>query len=176
MGAGGTGVCLPAAFAQPYPHPMTPHLRRAVAADAPALTALMHASSAYHGAYASILTGYVVTPEQVARDVMVLAEASGRVLGFYSLMLGDVPELDLMFVADEMQGSGLGRVLFQHMQREATERGLRSVKIVSNPPAEGFYLKQGAVRVGTKPPAPPRTTWEQPILLLPIGQARAGSP
>lgn len=140
-------------------------LRRAVAADAAALTELMHASSAYRGDYARILEGYAVMPEQIERDLVVVA-AGDAILGFYSLVLGDAPELDLMFVADRAQGRGLGRRLFDHMRDEARRRGLAAVTIVAHPPALPFYEQMGARRVGTKLPAGDRVTWERPILTL----------
>jgi GNAT superfamily N-acetyltransferase len=142
--------------------------RRAARSDAPALTALMHASSAYAGEYARILQGYAVTPAQLRRDLVYVAEAGGSPAGFYGLTLGDEPELDLMFVADGMQGTGLGRRLFEHMRAQAAARGIASVRIVSHPPAAGFYRRMGAVDIGTAP-ASGKATWERPVLSLPIG-------
>jgi N-acetylglutamate synthase-like GNAT family acetyltransferase len=142
-------------------------IRRASVSDAAALTQLMHTSSAYKGDYARILEGYGVTPEQIADDAVYLAERAGRLVGFYSLIPGASPELDLMFVTDTMQGTGVGRRLFEHMQAKAAELGITNVKIVSHPPAVDFYQRMGAVRVGAKSPSS-RITWERPILDLPI--------
>ncbi|MFJ1604497.1 GNAT family N-acetyltransferase [Streptomyces sp. NPDC088253] len=64
-------------------------------------------------------------------------EHGGRVLGFYSLVLAP-PELDLLFVADEVQGRGIGWLLEAHMQSEARAAGLDRLKVVSHPPAEDF--------------------------------------
>jgi GNAT superfamily N-acetyltransferase len=154
--------CLP----MPSNHPIT--IRRAVAADAAALSALMHASSAYRGTYAAILQGYAVTPAQVERDIVFAGCGSGRVLGFYSLAnLDTEPELDLMFVADAAQGSGVGALLFNHMRDTARALGVGQVKIVSHPPAEKFYLRMGAQRVGSIAPAG-RVTWTRPLLRLSI--------
>jgi GNAT superfamily N-acetyltransferase len=125
----------------------------------------MQASSAYHGQYAPMLQGYAVSEAQIARDHMVVAEQDGAVLGFYSLITQGEPELDLMFVADAAQGTGLGERLFRDMAAEAAARGIDAVKIVSNPPALGFYERMGAVQVGTKQPLG-RVTWTQPILYL----------
>src|SRR3954470_15849355 len=98
--------------------PVTLRIRRAIAEDAPALTALMRASAAYRGMYSSILDGYEITGEQVRSDHVFLAtDESGAVLGFYSLArLDSEPELDLMFVSDAAQGSGIGAILFEHMR------------------------------------------------------------
>lgn len=141
-------------------------IRRAAPLDAPALCALMHACSAYRGAYAAILHGYAVTPKQVERDLIYAACADGRILGFYSLAgLPDEPELDLMFVDDVAQGMGVGKLLFDHMRATARALGVGEVKIVSHPPAEAFYLKMGARRVGTILPAG-RVSWPRPLLRL----------
>lgn len=144
---------------------MSETFRRASATDVPELDRLMRASGAYQGQYAPMLAGYAIAPDQPDRDLMVLAEAGGEVLGFYSLITEGEPELDLMFVADAAQGSGLGARLFRHMAGEARALGIDAVKIISNPPAEGFYLRMGAERIGTKRPKG-RVTWSQPILYL----------
>lgn len=141
-------------------------IRRATAADAPRLTRLMQDSPAYRGDYARILEGYEVTPDQIARDLIFLAEAEGQLLGFYSLMLGAEPELDLLFVAEAAQGTGLGRRLFAHVKDEARARGIAAIRIVSHPPSVGFYQRMGAELVGVKPPSPPRVSWERPVLVL----------
>jgi len=146
-------------------------IRRAVLTDLPALNELVQAASAYQGDYRSILDGYRVTESQVTRDQMFLAEEVGALLGFYSLVTGPEPELDLMFVADAAQGVGLGRTLFDHLK--ATADGLRidRIKIVSHPPSEGFYRKMGAVRVGVKAPTA-KVTWARPILELSVAATR----
>lgn len=135
--------------------------------DAPALQAIMQASSAYDGAYRPMIDGYLVTPEQVARDLFGVAERDGEILGFYSLVLGEAPELDLMFVSDAAQGLGLGARLFAHMRATAKSAGAGAVKIVSHPPSVGFYERMGARRVGERPPTA-KTGWSQPILMLDI--------
>jgi GNAT superfamily N-acetyltransferase len=143
-------------------------IRRAAPPDAAALSALMHACSAYRGAYASILRGYAVTPAQVERDAIYAGCADGQILGFYSLAgLSGETELDLMFVADAAQGMGVGKLLFDHMLATARALGVREVRIVSHPPAEAFYLRMGALRIGTILPAG-RVSWPRPLLRLAV--------
>ncbi|MFJ2779220.1 MULTISPECIES: GNAT family N-acetyltransferase [unclassified Kitasatospora] len=139
-------------------------IKRAGAADAERLTGLIQASSTYHGEYAAMIAGYRVTPEYLAQhEVFLAAGAQGdRLLGFYALIL-DPPELDLMFVADEAQGLGIGRVLIGHMLGRAREAGVTGVRVVSHPPAEQFYRRMGAERVGTFPARPP-IGWDRPEL------------
>ncbi|RII17021.1 putative acetyltransferase [Streptomyces sp. YIM 130001] len=139
-------------------------IRRATGEDAASLTELMHASGAYRGRYASIIAGYRVTADYVARHQVFVADGEhGELLGFYGLVL-DPPELDLAFVADPAQGTGIGRRLVRHMLARARAAGLTGVRVVAHPPATDFYRRLGAQRTGTVAPTPPKVTWERPEL------------
>ncbi|MFF5972139.1 GNAT family N-acetyltransferase [Streptomyces sp. NPDC012769] len=138
-------------------------LRRATADDSKRLTRLVRTSSAYAGAYASMVAGYQVGGSYIEHHpVYVAVGADGRVLGFYALLL-DEAELDLAFVADEAQGLGIGRMLVEHMIDQGRAAGLESIRVVAHPPAEEFYLRTGARRTGTVPPTG-RIHWERPEL------------
>jgi GNAT superfamily N-acetyltransferase len=140
-----------------------------VASDSIALTDLMHHSFAYKGEYSRILEGYRVTADQIERDLVWAAEVGGELVGFYSLIIGGEPELDLMFVADSMHRTGLGRLLFEHMRAQAAVRAIAEIRIVSHPPALEFYERMGAIRVGTSPPEG-KASWARPVLRLLISQ------
>jgi GNAT superfamily N-acetyltransferase len=145
-------------------------IRRAVAADAQSLTSLTQASQAYAGEYRAILDGLTITAQQIERELCYLVEDDhGGTVGYYCLIphTDGGAELDLLFVADHAQGGGLGALLFQHMAKTAREAGIERVRIISHPPAEAFYLRQGATRIGTQPPQG-RVTWERPLLELPL--------
>ncbi|MFD7296712.1 GNAT family N-acetyltransferase [Streptomyces sp. BH097] len=146
-------------------------VRRATARDARRLTRLVRGSSAYRDPYASMVAGYRVGPDYIeAHHVYVAVDpADERVLGFYAL-LAEPPELDLMFVADEAQGRGIGRLLVDHMRERALAAGLDHVRVVAHPPAEGFYRGMGAHRTGTVPARPP-VAWDRPELEFPIPPA-----
>ncbi|MGW2177576.1 GNAT family N-acetyltransferase [Streptomyces sp. NPDC001732] len=148
----------------------TVHVRRATARDAKRLTRLVRTSRAYEGHYAAMVSGYRVGPDYIeTHRVFAAVEAdTGRLLGFYSLVLSP-PELDLMFVADDAQGLGIGRLLVGHLRGEARRAGLSGVRVVSHPPAEGFYRSMGALRTGTSAARPPAVMWDRPELLLPVG-------
>ncbi|MGW3660374.1 GNAT family N-acetyltransferase [Streptomyces sp. NPDC005151] len=148
-------------------------VRRATAGDAKRLTRLVRNSRAYEGPYAPMVAGYRVGADYIeTHRVFAAVESaepgSGRLLGFYSLIL-DPPELDLMFVADDAQGLGIGRLLIGHLCGEARNAGLTGVRIVSHPPAEGFYRSVGARRTGTETARPPAVMWDRPELMLPVG-------
>lgn len=144
-------------------------IRRATARDAKRLTRLVRGSRAYEGPYAPMVDGYRVGPDYIeTHEVHVAAGQDGRVLGFYALLLTP-PELDLLFVANDAQGCGVGRLLVAHLKERARAAGLDRVRIVSHPPAEGFYLGVGAHRIGVVPADPPAVMWDRPELELPVG-------
>ncbi|MFG3078349.1 GNAT family N-acetyltransferase [Streptomyces sp. NPDC048225] len=153
-------------------------VRRAVARDAKRLTRLVRGSRAYEGRYASMVSGYRVGPDYIESHRVFVAidadadDAPGRVLGFYSLVLAP-PELDLLFVQNGAQGRGIGRLLVEHMMAEARAAGLRRVRVVSHPPAEGFYRSVGALRTGTTAANPPAVAWERPEMEILIPQLPA---
>ncbi|MGW8884200.1 GNAT family N-acetyltransferase [Streptomyces sp. NPDC055749] len=142
-------------------------IRRATARDAKRLTRLVRTSRAYEGPFAPMVEGYRVGPDYIeTHQVFVAADTTtGQVLGFYALILAP-PELDLMFVGDEAQGRGIGRMLIGHLKQEARRAGPAGVRIVSHPPAEGFYRSVGAERTGTVLASPPAVMWDRPELML----------
>lgn len=131
------------------------------------LTRLVRSSRAYEGHYAAMVAGYRVGPDYIAAHRVFVAVApdagQGQVLGFYSLVLASA-ELDLLFVADRAQGQGIGRLLVDHMKSEARAACLDRVRVVSHPPAEGFYRAVGAALTGTAPARPPAVPWDRPEL------------
>jgi GNAT superfamily N-acetyltransferase len=147
----------------PIRQPVT--IRRAVARDARRLTRLVRGSGAYEGRYAAAVADYRVGPDYIEAHRAFVAvgtdEHGGRILGFYSLVL-DPPELDLLFVADDVQGRGIGRLLIAHMQSEARAAGIDRLRVVSHVPAEDFYHRVGAVRTGTAFANPPAVPWDRP--------------
>lgn len=145
-------------------------MRRAVARDAKRLTRLVTSSGAYEGPYAPMVEGYKVGPDYIEAHAVHVAVDDERVLGFYALVLAP-PELDLMFVADDAQGRGIGRLLIAHLCEEARRAGLDAVRVVAHPPAEGFYLGVGAERTGTVAARPPAVMWDRPELRLGVGGA-----
>ncbi|MET8894031.1 GNAT family N-acetyltransferase [Streptomyces albogriseolus] len=148
------------------PISQTVTVRRAVARDAKRLTRLVRGSGAYQGKYEVAVADYRIGPDYIEAHRAFVAvgadeHGGGRVLGFYSLILAPA-ELDLLFVADEVQGRGIGRLLVAHMQSQARAAGLDRVKVVSHVTAEDFYHRVGAVRTGTAFANPPAVPWDRP--------------
>ncbi|GES30802.1 N-acetyltransferase [Streptomyces angustmyceticus] len=156
-------------------------IRRAVGRDAGRLTRLVRSSRAYEGRYSSMVEGYRVGPDYieahrvfVAVEEIPVGEGGGeRVVGFYALLV-EAAELDLMFVSDQAQGYGIGRRLVEHMRGEARKAGIDGVRVVSHPPAEGFYRSVGARPVGTVPANPPAVKWDRPEFVFLVGEVGEG--
>jgi GNAT superfamily N-acetyltransferase len=121
-------------------------LRRATAADGPAIAVLFRRS---FGTLSFLPTLH--TPEEdrehftrmaVEQEVWVWAE-DGRILGFAALAGDEVPAL---YVDPDAQSRGIGSTLF----RRLTERrpgGFRFWVFQENPGARRFYERHGAVAV-----------------------------
>ncbi|MFI5709287.1 GNAT family N-acetyltransferase [Kribbella sp. NPDC051620] len=149
---------------------MTLTLRAAVAADGPVLTRLARTSAAYDGMYRAMIEEQTIDAAYLAKNPGRVAEDDRGVAGFYTLAIPGRAgpgegELDYLFVADDRQGAGIGRMLMDDLRVEAKALGLPRIHIISHPPAEGFYLAMGATRVGLLPPRG-RVTWAQPHLVL----------
>jgi len=61
------------------------------------------------------------------------------------LGVGDVVELEDLFVDPEWMGQGAGRALVQDLVAIARKRGARRIEVTANPHALAFYEKAGFV-------------------------------
>jgi GNAT superfamily N-acetyltransferase len=148
-------------------------IRDAWSTDGPVLTRMVRGSAAYDGEYRVIVAPLLIDDAYLASNpTRVCVDDQGTIVGFASLLVpgrgvAGEAELDYMFVADDQQGRGIGRLLFDDIVAISRELGVGRIHIVSHPPSEGFYLSVGAQRVGEIPPAG-RVTWSRPHLHLDI--------
>lgn len=82
-----------------------------------------------------------------------VADASGRVAGFYALEQGPDgrPELAYLFVEPELHRRGIGRAMLMHALERVGEAGEPRLRIQGDPRATPFYESMGARRVGSRP-------------------------
>jgi GNAT superfamily N-acetyltransferase len=74
------------------------------------------------------------------------AVADGGIVGFATwLGVGDVVELEDLFVDPEWMGQGAGRALVQDLVAITRKRGARRIEVTANPHALAFYEKAGFV-------------------------------
>lgn len=134
---------------------MSTTIRRARPDEAGVLTAIAHAAKRHWGYPEAWIARWkdalIVTPAYVGEHpVFAAAEAEGdRPRGFYALsMEGATAVLDHLWIEPEWIGCGVGRELFGHAVRTAREEGASRLEIDSDPHAEAFYRRMGAVHVG----------------------------
>lgn len=94
-----------------------------------------------------------VTPKLTAEDIAVrhatVAEKDGVPVGLYALdeyegYLG----IGLLFVDRPFIGTGVGRLLWSHLTRQAAALGARMIGVGAEPRAEGFYQRMGMASQG----------------------------
>ncbi|MFQ5983221.1 MAG: GNAT family N-acetyltransferase, partial [Woeseiaceae bacterium] len=81
-----------------------------------------------------------------------ICEARGRVAGFYALkrLNRDDAELEALFVAPELIGSGIGHMLIEHAKDNAAAQGIRRLIVQGDPNATDFYEAAGGVHAGQR--------------------------
>jgi GNAT superfamily N-acetyltransferase len=135
---------------------LTATIRRAEDRDRAELARLAFRSKAYWGYDAAFMEGVreQLTPSEsyLAEGRVFLAEApDGAILGFYGFLYED-EKLWLydMFITPEAIRTGIGRMLWNHALDLARATSEPAFFIESDPNAEDFYLKMGAVRDGQR--------------------------
>jgi len=131
----------------------TPLFRRALPQEAATLTQIALTAKQSWGYpdewMAEWRPDLTIAPGYIASSPVWVVETEGRVAGFLGLMhAGGQWHLDHLWVLPVFQGRGLGRALFDEAVRQARAAGTTELRIKSDPNAEPFYLKMGAVRTG----------------------------
>ncbi|MDY0882407.1 GNAT family N-acetyltransferase [Dongia soli] len=132
-------------------------LRSARPREAAALTDLALLSKASWGYDAAFMARcrkvMTISPEDIRRHPYYVAEDSrDRLTGFYGFAVIDgLLNLDWLFVMPDQQRRGIGTHLFRHAITLARGLGFAYFQITSDPHAEDFYRRQGAVVAGAVP-------------------------
>jgi GNAT superfamily N-acetyltransferase len=121
--------------------------------EAARLTEIAHAAKRHWGYPEAWMAGWrdalTFTPERMAGWHVRVAESTGAVAGVYAVSVdGDAAELEHLWIDPPSMGRGLGRLLLEDAMRIAASHGARELRIDSDPYAEAFYLRMGAVRIG----------------------------
>lgn len=135
---------------------MTIRVRRAVPSQAELLTRIAHEAKRHWRypeqwieAWHQSLT---ITGDTIARGAVYIAEDGDDVIGFYALgEQGTLIALEHFWIRPTRMRAGVGRLLFEHAVSTALLLGGSVLEIDADPHAEGFYLRQGARRVGDTP-------------------------
>ena len=130
-----------------------PVFRRAQPQDAAALTQIALAAKQSWGYpdewMAEWRADLTISPGYIDSSPVAVAEVDGTVAGFLGLVRADGQwQLEHLWLLPAYHGRGLGRALFDEAVRLARAAGATELRIKSDPNAELFYLKMGAVRTG----------------------------
>ncbi len=71
-----------------------------------------------------------------------------EVIGFFAIVKGDSDVLDHLWLLPKAIGKGYGNLVFKQIISECHRLEISNFDIISDPDAEGFYLKKGALKVG----------------------------
>ena len=90
-----------------------------------------------------------ITPEFIALYETYIAILDNMSVGFFAISINDErASLEHMWVLPEYMGKGVGAELFRCMLSRCKELGARVLEIESDPNAQGFYERMGAIKVG----------------------------
>lgn len=128
-------------------------IRRAFPEDAERLTRITVASKRhwnYPEKWIQLwLPQLTFSPSQITENEFWLAVAENASVGYYSLKQdAHGLWLDNLWILPEYMGQGIGQQLFNHALGRSRASGAATLKIESDPNAQGFYEKMGAQKTG----------------------------
>ena len=128
-------------------------IRTGLAEDAPDLTRLARLSKAswgYPEAWLRLWESELeISAEYIQRNAVFVAESEDGPVGVVGVGVGpEGPEIGHLWISVEAQGQGLGRILVDRAREVAAQEQWTSLRITSDPYAQPFYERLGAVRVG----------------------------
>jgi predicted N-acetyltransferase YhbS len=130
-------------------------LRQAVASERESLERLQWKASLENpgdrGALLANRDAIKLPAGQIESGGVFVAEVAEVVVGFAALLPredGD-SQLDALFVDPDMWQRGIGRALVEHCCGASKAAGAKSLHVLGNPQAEGFYRACGFVNLGT---------------------------
>ncbi|GGC60889.1 GNAT family N-acetyltransferase [Undibacterium terreum] len=135
-------------------------IRKAVAADAPAMSALAMQSKQHWGYSAEQMEKWRddlhISPQMLAETHAYVMELDREIAGFYVLSIAfadassatPASQLEHLWIAPEYMRQGQGRALFAHACNVARRLESRQINIDADPYALDFYIACGAQKVG----------------------------
>ena len=128
-------------------------IRAACPTDTQRLTAIAHAAKRHWGYHEELISLWqadlTVSPQFIVDCPVFCAVRDSEIVGFYALSRqGEAFELEHLWVDPQHMGTGVGALLFEHAVRTVRSMGGSVLNLASDPHAEGFYRRMGAIRVG----------------------------
>lgn len=92
-----------------------------------------------------------IARESIADNTVMMAFSDDRLVGFAHLSpiadRSDAIYLEDLFIEPDVQGHGIGRVLFDWAYEEAKRRGYAWLEWDSDPNSAAFYVKMGGEQI-----------------------------
>lgn len=128
-------------------------IREAVTNEAHELSKLAYESKSYWNYDREYLEKarehMIITEKEIINDLIFVAENGQDIVGFYHFTKSqDESELKWFFVHPRSIGQGLGQILWNHLLKTIKYHKIDRFVIKSDPNAEAFYIKRGALRIG----------------------------
>ncbi|WP_240840115.1 GNAT family N-acetyltransferase [Acidaminobacter sp. JC074] len=92
---------------------------------------------------------YKLTEKMVDEDLVYVLEDKS-IIGFFLVLLGEVPELELFYIEKSFIGDGYGKLLWHMMLDLLSEKSIKRFGLVASSDVRDFYLKLGAKEVERK--------------------------
>jgi GNAT superfamily N-acetyltransferase len=90
-----------------------------------------------------------ITPKFIEEHETYVAYIDKRPVGFCAISReNEKASVEHLWVLPEYMGKGIGADLFRRMLLRCKELGARALEIESDPNAQGFYERMGAIKVG----------------------------
>ena len=155
---------------------MNMKIREARETDAAELTELMRAAKrswGYPDEWMKLWSAVLrIDADAIAAMQVRVGEDEDGIVGFYALAgTGSTVQLEHLWVRPGQMGKGVGRALLAHALAAAAVGGAAEVLIESEPHAEAFYIRMGAVRFASvAAPAPGAPDRMLPVLRIDLGR------
>ncbi len=129
-------------------------IEKALKADHKELTELTKESKAFWGFSQEQIEKWseelTITEDYLKKNEVYKLTINGKIIGYFSFfeIEKNVAKLDNIFILPEFIGQGYGEVLMNDFLVKVKEKGLKKVRLDSEPKAEGFYQKFGFEVIG----------------------------
>lgn len=92
---------------------------------------------------------YKITKSYIKKEQTFIIINQNDIIGFYSFS-NNYLELDNLFLHPNYIGTGKGKEVWKLCLETARKNKIKKFSIMSDPNAEGFYLKMGCQKIGEK--------------------------
>ncbi|WOO39518.1 GNAT family N-acetyltransferase [Rubellicoccus peritrichatus] len=126
--------------------------RKAQLKEADLLSDIAIESKGYWGYPAELLNLWRkdlhIEKEYIEKNTVRTIWRNSEIVGFFAIKEEKEVILDHLWLLPKAIGQGIGSKAFREIEKECSLLEISSFVIVSDPDAEGFYLHQGAIKIG----------------------------